>query len=724
MKHFKPMKTIASLFGHIFVLLTATGPLQLVGADGFSGLLGQDLSFVKGRETIGEFFRGNDTKLSGNFTRITITEDTETRLRFRIEYSGYTNCHFECSVLDADRKVMRDFRAAPTQGADAVSFAVDLDPTYNRSQEISCDFLELRVLRDKGRGSSVRQYTLPKRWRTRVTAENLVIPVSLKPLKSAMMLPTVAPAGQESAPPPVQQPGPVISPRVEAPRLSHQAVANAQIRVAPGITVSPAIQGGPVAGRPVVARQAIPVPAAKQHIVTATTPVAQMLPQSAKSVRFVAMPRGLAQEDVQRGAQGPSSRQINLLEAFNPDVNLLPKDVSPISLNLYLDKNPKSGICYFRPNGYNLGWDSDSGYAIRMLYKASTTEGQPGNVLVAARLDSGVDSSEIQLTKDLIGAYRARHSDFTFTELRPLPVDEEPKVSLSSGLQRLFDIPADRIALTSLADALAEIQIQWVNDVTTLENIEAALKEEIGISGKLSLLPSGGGLPAQEMPLQIRFASAETIGFIPWQRGQKWRNATLFPIRLKYLHALAIETNTPVVYTWALGDAEIPSKARASFEDHAVPPWLDSHIKKFWIQYAIRASDEDAKKQVVEQITGGATSIGPTQLVFRTLRPIADTSAYQINLRVRSRFFQARSKEMIEKSDLVLDKDDKDFSAGAIYKSGRAVDEPLAEFTLSVVLPDGSTFPGISWITVTDSSRVFIGKVQLQQATGHDFSAR
>lgn len=692
-------------------------------ADGFSGLAGKDLTFVRERETIGEFFRFGKNKLAGEITRIAVTDDAETRLRVRIEYTGYADCEFECAVLDGNRSGMDDFHGAALKDADGLgsagtaNYEVTLDPAYNRSREIACSFLEVRVVRAKGAGQLVKEYALPKRWRTQIPVEDLLIPVTLKALKTAAALPPAGPVTVPErppvAPPPAQPvpPRPVIAPlhpvvRVEAakpasPRAPLAAAAPAVVRVSP------------VLAAPVV----------KQHIVTATTPVAQMLPQSRKLLLYGGMPRGLAQEDVQRGAQGPSSRQINLLEVFNPDVSLLAADISPVSLNIYLDKNPKSGICYFRPNGYNLAWDAEQGYGMRMLYKAASTDGQAGNVLVAARLDSGVDSGEVQLVKDLIAAYRARHADFAFTELRPLPVDEEPKVSLSSGLQRLFDVPADRIALTSLADALAEIQIQWVNDVTTLENIKAALKEEIGINGKIALTPSGGGLPAQEMPLQISIARPETFGFIPWKRGEMWRNPTLFPIRLKYLHALAIETNTPVVYTWSLNDAEIPAKARAAFRDGAVPLWLDGRVKKYWLQYSVRGSDGDAQKEVVEEITGGATAPTVTQLVFRTLKPISDSAAYQISARVRSRFFQARSQDVTEKSDLILDKDDKEFPAGSIYVSGRGPDEPLAEYTLSVVLPDGTVFPGTRWIAVTNTSPIFVGRVQLQQTTGHEFAA-
>jgi len=63
-----------------------------------------------------------------------------------------------------------------------------------------------------------------------------------------------------------------------------------------------------------------------------------------------------------------------------------------------------SGIFYYYPRAYHLEWTPESGHGMRILYGAATGAAG-GDVLMAARLESGLDLSEVQLATDLLNAY-------------------------------------------------------------------------------------------------------------------------------------------------------------------------------------------------------------------------------------------------------------------------------------------------------------------------------
>src|SRR5207245_892074 len=182
-----------------------------------------------------------------------------------------------------------------------------------------------------------------------------------------------------------------------------------------------------------------------------------------------------------------------------------------------------------------------------------------------ARLDSGVDVAEIDLAKQLLNAYRARNPQIADPQLgsmtlRPLPIDGAD-VSLGVGL-RQYAIPQDKIAIVALSDVLGEIDVSWITDPTTKDMLQLALSEDVGINGSVTFKPTGGAIPSPQIPVTIQLADPGTFGLLRWRRDEAWRNSTPYPLRLRYLHALMLENNVPIIYSWDLGDREVPPLAQ------------------------------------------------------------------------------------------------------------------------------------------------------------------
>ncbi len=65
-----------------------------------------------------------------------------------------------------------------------------------------------------------------------------------------------------------------------------------------------------------------------------------------------------------------------------------------------------------------------------------------------------------------------------------------------------------------------------------------------------------------------------------------------FPLKLKYIHAffLSKEENgntVPFVYSWSLGDKEIPVLASVKFNSSVIPKIVDANAQRIWVEYSV-----------------------------------------------------------------------------------------------------------------------------------------
>lgn len=430
---------------------------------------------------------------------------------------------------------------------------------------------------------------------------------------------------------------------------------------------------------------------------------------------------GIKKEDADRGARGPGSDRIDLLEGLRSDVDLPFDEILTINREVYADANPASGIYYFLPHSYHLRWDENDGHGMRMLYGASADASAAGDVIMATRLDSGITTSEASLARALLDAYRARHGGSKVTELRTLPLDAPPAVSLSGGLAHQYDIEADRIIVNAVSDVLGEIDVSWVTDSVTKENLQLALTEDIGINGVVSLDPVSTVLEPIDLPLQIQLADRGTFGRISWQAGT-WRNPQPYPVRLNYVHALMIHGNQPIIYSWSTDSVKVAPGRTVNWESSTLPRWVARDAKRLWVDYSVDRECEPCDSQVLARITSGVTSAGPSDLVFKTLSPLADSEAVEISVRVRSRYFHPKKRELRTKPALVLSEDRAEFTMGPIYLVDRQPGEvvpgdPLFEYQLELILEDGRPLTSTTWTEAHDL-RAIIGTYQVEQQLG------
>jgi len=85
-----------------------------------------------------------------------------------------------------------------------------------------------------------------------------------------------------------------------------------------------------------------------------------------------------------------------------------------------------------------------------------------------------------------------------------------------------------------------------------------------------------------------------------------------FPIRLKYIHALFLNREqsgktTPCIYSWNLGNRDVPVLASVQFNASRIPMLVDNSAKRIWVEYAVPDCDACMDK-VINELTSGSVS--------------------------------------------------------------------------------------------------------------------
>ncbi len=555
-----------------------------------------------------------------------------------------------------------------------------------------------------------RVYALPKKWGASSGSSSALQRISPEPIGTAQGLgdrPNYAP------PPKVLVPmkGTVVRPDVT--RRDHRtgAVADPRVleRASPAAAQPPPAAGGVVVSDS-VARQ-------RKETAQKTKAVSGILASDVRLVQIEQRQWGVKPEDVPKGAQGPGAAPIELLEGLRTeDIDLSPATLLSIATNIYPDKNPASRVFYYHPRSYHLEWTPESGHGMRILYGAATS-GAAGDVLMAARLQSGLDLAEVRLAQDLLKAYMQRQNTPAPFTLRPLPLEKSGlDVSLSAVLGQ-YSIPKEKVAITGLSDVLGEIEVSWITDPVTKENIQLALMQDIGVSGRVVFAATGGEL-APQVPISIQLADRDSFGRARWNRTDGYRNNTPYPVRLRYLHALILNpvNHLPILYSWSLGNTEVAPGARVDWSGARVPAWIDTEAKRLWVDYGVVETCDPCDKLVLDRITGGVSAVTADQVTFHTITPLADVGGYEITAHIRSKYFDPKDRASVQKS-IVLKADNQDFVLKPIYNVERPGGQPLFEYLLELAMPDGTIHKGTRWIA-SDGVRVLIGRAQLEQSLG------
>jgi hypothetical protein len=651
-------------------------------------------------------------RIAGSLEGAKAVASAERQLDVDLTYKGLAGAVVRAKVTGSDRKPVPAVacQEVPVPEGDAaaarhLTVSCSLQANAPEGQVATSTYLLFEVAK-AGRSVAqiVRAFALPKTWKQAVAPENVIVDITPRALGRTA---DYVRALSAPVPLPTPTPRPVVIVR------DHR-------------TPLPVMRIGLLPERPADVALRIDHSVALR---ATTAEVTEALPNSRirvpiRDFTFV-KPEPTTPATPTAPTNKVSAFTIDLLNGVDTaGVDVARDEVLRVFETVYRDENAESGVFYFIPRGYRLAWDEtiggSRGLGLRMSYQRLSGGSADNSVRTALTLDAGVDLVEQSVARELLAVQSRQAPAFKFTELRAFPLAAPPLISLRDDLQHAYNISGDRIAVVALTDALGQIDVSWTTDTVNTQNMRLALRQGLGLGGEISFSPVNAGGPSPVIPIRVRIDDPETYGTIAWSRGEL-RNRTPFPLRLETLHALVVDGTRASVYSWDLGAAAVPPRARIRFALDQLPEAVDRAAKRMWIRYSLDRRCETCVSDVIDQLLSGDVWPDISRVTVRTLTPLADTGAAELWVKTRSRFFTTAASEVTPGPTLTFTADRSEQVVEPVF--GRPAPDdvpdapPLLEYLITLIMPDGTEHRGTTWIP-SPSDQIRVGRVQVEKSLG------
>ena len=427
-----------------------------------------------------------------------------------------------------------------------------------------------------------------------------------------------------------------------------------------------------------------------------------------------------ADEDPTKERQGPANVTFNLSNQIDADLEFSGRDLLSTFNTIYRDANIHSGYYYFLPAAYNLSWLSGTGeYEFNATYSAAKESGR-GETTVTAILKPKLGSSELKFVRDLLiknikGKPEEQHG---VTDMIAVPMAQAPEISFSNLGQ--FGVESKSISIRAPSDLMDPIYISFTTN--RIDDLMGMFFNNIGLYGDVIIYPAGEGMPGSiRIPFNLKIDDPGTFGKFElqpatWRSG--WQNKTDFPVILTHFNVMKKVSNGEIrVYTWQMGDREIPEHAKVKFNASLVPAWIDSNpdIIKMWMDYTVKPC-VSCNNAVKEKIIKGTSGSRVNNIEVTILTPLEFTKAELIKIKLRSIQADPNGLSKVNLPTLTINKDGETFSGGQIFIPEGA--SPDFEYLVQVYMTDGTKYEADSWQKSNDLE-VVIGTNQIREQISH-----
>jgi hypothetical protein len=424
--------------------------------------------------------------------------------------------------------------------------------------------------------------------------------------------------------------------------------------------------------------------------------------------------------------RGPSEQRLGLIEMLEmpgftgrTDTRGAPafEDVLNIQPNVYYDTNAMSGVYYFVPAGYYLKWDTDREFYLDQTYFAAGVEGEPGEILVQVTLTPRVGPAQIRAAEVLV-ELAARRRGQPYSELRMMPVRvEETTQSIGRYLESQFQTPVSQVEVSEPSHVLDDIRLSWRMSEIALSDFVQVLRTGQALSPDLTVQPVSDELGPLTIPLYLSLDESETFGRIEWENGDYWTNEFPFTVGYRYLHALVLnEDSNPTILSWDLqSTGPVPAGARAYLGQTFTRPVQEAEFYN-WVHFVVER-DDASTETALREMSSSVSERARVELSVMTMNPLAVTNAYEVQVRVKSRYFEASGEN--EQTRILRFREDDAIQSLTLFL-GRSDDIPY-EYTVSVIMPDGSAHEGERWLSGEAGDTqptILVGPRQIEQALG------
>jgi hypothetical protein len=704
------MKKFAWFFNNILFKYRFCLTVVLVSANALTSTYSQNVSGLEGKSLtkVDDIGAGlvsliGSKGLEGKISKVTVTADGERTLKFVVEYTGFPTAYVHAEILAATKTVQYEIPEAGldlTGKTSPLNLELSLKDDVAEGFKLESAYLQIRVSKNKTAvGGLLFLFAMNKTWQKEIRAENMLLQARLEPVGVTSQLKE----GSKVVIIPVSKS--VMIQKMNQP-------ARATTMTTRMTTMPRAAVRTPVYDK---ARPATATSATDEKKPTATMAV--------KAVDYRLITAGLAldKSETDKGAQGPDNNPIPLFEDLTVTKDFeFPYEITNISMDVFPDKNPASGMFYYLPAAYHLRWTVDEGYALRVLYGTASAD-NPGDVRMSATLSPDISKKEIDLISKLLNSYVSRNSGMKFDKLRLIPVKENPTVSFPADLNSQYEITPDKVSV-NIASSLREPFQVWVTDNNTKDEMQVSLLEKTGIQGIMSLQPQSENIPEIKIPVVITLADSRTIGRIDLEskkwRNTPWKNQTPYPLKLKFLHMLLVKDqagkSTPFIYSWNLNDLIVPASASVQFDASNVPSWLDDAdmAQRIWLEYSVVDCDE-CDRAIINTITGGTYGSNSKKVTFETFQLFDSLDAQFIQIKVRSKQGDPKGEKIVEFDPLRIYHDNEVAESGQLYVPLEA--ELSFEYLITIVMKNGNSYKAEDWIR-SGEQEIYLGLEAIKNA--------
>ena len=409
-------------------------------------------------------------------------------------------------------------------------------------------------------------------------------------------------------------------------------------------------------------------------------------------------------EVLDRSGAGPSPQPVRLDHQLEVrglvDFGLSSlQQLTSLSLEVFRDVNPASGIFYYKPKMYFLNWNPDDEYFLTVDYKPEESGGK--NVVIDARLTPGAVMDDVRVLERLLQAHylnepahvRPNPSDI---RVYPLPATYEARFNLAG-----LGVDESDVSVTGVDRDTGQIGLQITTTVATKEILIKKLGDPQGLQGDVFIRPQGV-TEEQEPPApfsvtaRLKLADSEAYANARWRREagdfSAFHNAHAFPLRLKYLTYLIQDGRSLILRGWDLGSPVLLPGGVARIPNAGITTQIDdSRVIRSWYVYALE-NDTEYRDRVINALTGGVGLLPVKTVnieVVQSAELFEEFHLYKVAVVVRSAYFDPNggATEPIEMA-YEFSAEDGAREMAPLYVPEEAA-SPVYEYRIGVVTADG-----------------------------------
>jgi len=405
------------------------------------------------------------------------------------------------------------------------------------------------------------------------------------------------------------------------------------------------------------------------------------------------------------------------------EFSLETRDLCRLSLSVYPDANPATGIFYYRPKRYALRFDPQDGYFMTVDYKGSTTEGK--NVLVQARLTPGAGTNDREVLTALVRSYLKSTGSRVEPILLPLPATPEAHFDLTD-----WNIAA--VTVNGVDPDTGELVITLSADVPTKELLTGTLGNVNGLVGTVTLKPFviSDQQPMREaISINAEIRMADIGGGPPmlWRKAPggtaELVNSWPFPLAVRHLCYLVQDPTSGALRLrgWRLGDRVLQPGDRARLDLAKLNTEIDSAGAVTAFYDGALQRDDAMVRKAVESLTGGVGALPVQQLgveVVKAEELFRQYNVYKIAVEVRSAHFDPQGRSQISHT-YELDDKTPTVQCDTLYLwSDPGAD--LYQYRVGVITVDGTVHTDTTWRSPNPTlpTKVFVGAALVEEVLG------